>query len=64
MAFSLHLFQRQYDQAEAFFVRALEIDQRNRGDNHPLVASHLDNRAELLVRQVMSYGVVVHVDMV
>jgi hypothetical protein len=36
------------DEAEPFYRRALAIDEQGLGPNHPRVASHLSNLAQLL----------------
>lgn len=44
--------QGNYDEAEAFFVRAIAIGEKALGPEHPALAVYLNNRAVLLYEQV------------
>ena len=46
------MLQGKYDEAEPLYVRAMAIDEKVYGPDHPEVARDLNNRAELLQQQV------------
>ncbi|CAN0239285.1 unnamed protein product, partial [Laminaria digitata] len=48
----LHCAQGKYDEAEALVKRALAIDEKVFGRDHPNIASHLNTWAGVLKKQV------------
>ena len=51
-----YLLQGKYDEAEPLYCEALAIDRKVSGDEHPNVATSLNNLASLLESQVSSFG--------
>ena len=47
----MYAYQRRYEEAEPLLIQALELSQRLLGDNHPLVATSLNNLAFLYESQ-------------
>lgn len=50
--FLLEIVQGKYDDADRLYMRAISISEKLMGPDHPAVAEHLNEQAQLLLVQV------------